>query len=312
MKRVFFFAFIFCGFLSFAPGQPNRERPPAEAEGVKSESFAPFPLGPLLVMSRQKTIVWRPDWDSAIPPDGFRVSPGTADSIDLSVRDRTYRVRWNTDGSPAEFPFWGQGQFVQVEATYGPSGDIQGLVITGSAETGRVDFIKDNIARITQGDAVCFAAVRWGPLEIAETWYDSEGTALADFRSRICNAGGEPRLLGVASRYEEKEETYYYDSFGNISEIRSSEGVFSALYTGEQQPRYWTRGAEHHTLQWDARGLAVRVSSGETPETRYEYTVDLHGNWTERREIRMISQQGMLVPNPGATVKRTIAYKKGG
>lgn len=298
---------IFFEVLSFGWGAGKQEPAPAEAEPAAGTA-APFPLGPLLIAARQKTLLWRPDWDAALPPDGFRVSAGNAVSIELTLHDQTYRVRRNTDGSIAEFPFQLAGRFVQVSIAYRPSGAVKTLVITGADETGQVDFISDTLVRITQGDTVCFGAFRYEAAGIAETWYDPEGTALADFTARFFDVAGEPRLVSLTNRYEGKEETYFYDSFGNISEIQTAAGVYSALYAGEQQPRYWTQGAEQHILQWDAQGFPVRMSPSEGGASKYEYTLDPRGNWTERREIRMVPNRGTLVPSPGLTVKRVITY----
>ncbi|MDR0567661.1 MAG: hypothetical protein LBG87_00445 [Spirochaetaceae bacterium] len=313
MRRFFLFIIVFFVSLAYGWGQPRQETSPSDqAEAPQAESegaFFPFPLGPILVAIQQKAVIWQPDWDAAMPPDGFRVAAGQASSIALTLKDQTYRVRWNPDGSPAEFPFWLADRFVQVRADYHNAGSLKKLEITGSDEPGLVDFISDTLARITQGDTVYFTAVRFGPPAVAETWYDPEGTALADFISQCSYAGPEPQLLAVINQYAEQEKRYYYDSFGNITEIRGPDGTCSALYAGEQMPRYWTRYNETHVLQWDERKVPVRISAAERASVTYEYTVDARGNWTERREIRLSPQSGTLVPSQGLTVTRTITYQ---
>jgi hypothetical protein len=60
-------------------------------------------------------------------------------------------------------------------------------------------------------------------------------------------------------------------------------------------------------FQWNEGGLLVRIT-GDSADYRYDYTLDGRGNWTERRERRMVRRFGALAPNPGATVKRVIEY----
>ncbi|MDR2534495.1 MAG: hypothetical protein LBD29_00505 [Treponema sp.] len=352
MSRFFLLVVIFLGSFSYMWGQPGREQagtaPETEtfqeteaSESEPEETTDPpelFPLGPILVSSLQKAVPWGPDWVLTMPPDGFRVSSGLAVSITLSIDEETYQVRWNDNGSLKEFPFVLPGGFVQIQCRFKSSGGLQGLVISASDQAWQVDFIGNqedplSLARITTGDAVYFAGIHYDPINISETWYDPEGTVLANFTSRSYYAGKAPRFLTLTSRQAEEEETtdwYYYDSFGNISEIRRADRVFSALYTQEQRPRYWkqeritgsdadiAKTFENYTLQWNEQGLLVRISetssSGEqeAADIRYEYTLDAQGNWTERREIRMTSQLGVLAPVPGGTVRRVISYKTGG
>jgi hypothetical protein len=342
MGRFSFLVFIFFISLSLLWGQAGREQDADEDAPTVSEvqepsnTPNPFPLGPMLITTIQGTVSWRPDWTVAMPPDAFRVSSGQPVSITLSLEEQEYRIRWNNKGSLAEFPFLLQGQFVQVEILFDASNNMKGLLVRSADEVPwQIDFIGEkgaplSIARITQGESVSFAALRYDPTLIAETWYDQEGKPLADFTSLSRYTGENLQTLTLTSRYTEEEATdwYYYDSFGNISEINGSGGVFSVLYSREQYPRYWkrqpleaaesgiTEPLEKYTLQWDEQGFLLRIAeTSEGKEDRsdlhYEYTLDNRGNWIERREIRMIQQLGVLTSSPGLIVKRVISYGTG-
>ncbi|MDR2485334.1 MAG: hypothetical protein LBD55_08065 [Treponema sp.] len=340
MRRFSLLAFVFFISLSLLPGQEDQETGVPE-DAVESENQetadkpAPFPLGPILVSALQKGVPWRPDWGLAMPPDAFRLVSGRPLSITLTINEEKYRVLWDRKGALLEFPLALNGVFVQVQAVFRSSGAMQSLIITGAEPPRQIDFIGKEVplslARVTQDGTVCFVALRYDPVDIAETWYDQEGTALAGFISRSRYTRGYPNILTLESRYEGKEtsEWYYYDSFGNISEIQAPGAVFSVLYSREQHPRYWKRRIfdasnpdvpallENYTLQWDEQGLLVRMAGisgrddSDAADFRYEYTLDSRGNWIERREIRMIRRLGVLVSSPGLTVKRVITYRTG-
>jgi hypothetical protein len=81
----------------------------------------------------------------------------------------------------------------------------------------------------------------------------------------------------------------------------------------EGAPELWL------SLQWDERGLLVRLSGGgpageegstaaEFLESRYDYTLDARENWTERRERKMARRFGALAAGPGPVIKRVIQY----
>ncbi|MDR2899985.1 MAG: hypothetical protein LBV20_00495 [Treponema sp.] len=139
----------------------------------------------------------------------------------------------------------------------------------------------------------------------------------------------------------ESRVTYDYDSWENISQVNTESMSISVLYNNYFQPEYLERTfqvendlsdaennqfylqTEHLTFQWDERNLLVSLksilnnlddsSSDETDENsiaekRYEYTLDDHGNWTERREIIMMRLGSYLFPSDGLSVRRNIQY----
>jgi hypothetical protein len=280
-----------------------------------------------------------------IPPDGFTLRQGEAQAITLTLESRELRLRTGKNGRFEEFPFLYGGDLLQARSHLGEDGGIRGFTLEAE-DPWDIEFlpageIPARLARISRGDAVYFAALQTAVFP--ETWYDGEGTVLGvfDFPS---GAGGDGpgRITG---RFEGAEtgaydEQYDFDSFGNVQGIETPRGRFSALYNHTGRPRYWERpipppspdkAAEGEgeafkpdpgpppyqtlTLQWDERGLLVRLTpappspeEGQGEEYRYEYTLDERGNWIERRERRMIRQFGVLVPDRLTRISRIIEY----
>jgi YD repeat-containing protein len=293
----------------------------------------------------QKDIAWRPDWGTSVPPDAFTLTAGKAAAITLILEGAEYRVCWK-NGSLVEFPVCLQGSFVQVQRIMRISKKIKSLTIKKDS-VWNLDVIKQEdpygfVARLTGGEQVYFLAFQSDHTGITETWYDAAGNAVGFFSSRSRYAGEDLRIGSLVSYTGEDEtrEWYEYDSFGNVSEIVAPQGRFSALYYQnnypKSYPRYWERqvlegsspgsaeealpvseGIQNYTLQWDEQGFLVSMleETEGNPETgvvsRYEYTLDRRGNWTERQEIRMVRRLGALMPTAGLTIKRLITYEPG-
>lgn len=324
--------FFGVGVPCFVPGQDTGAQIPAEQDGdQESLQGAPFPLGPILLTASQKDIAWRPDWGVTIPPDAFTLRTGKPAAITLILEGTQYRICWK-NGSLVEFPVWLQGAFAQVQTVLRTAKKIKSLTIktdiSWNLEVISHEDPHRSLARLTGGEQDYFIALQSDHLGISETWYDPAGTVLGFFSSHSRYADEYPRIGSLVS-YTEGDETrewYEYDSFGNVSEIVTDQGRFSALYYQKHDhpsyPRYWEYpGREgspnQYTLQWDEKGFLVRIveksaSNSETAaDSRYEYTLDKRGNWTERQEIRMIRRLGVLVPSPGLTIKRLITYEPG-
>ncbi|MDR1955704.1 MAG: hypothetical protein LBQ30_02480 [Treponema sp.] len=342
--------FLSVGTPRFLRAQESRVPPEPEVD-QESLHGAPFPIGPILMTALQKDITWRPDWAISIPPDAFALTSGQPVSITLVLEEAEYRVCWK-NGSLTEFPVLVQGSLAQVRINRIAAKKIERLTITTDRSWEFAIIRQDNpyrsLGRLTEGEGgeVYFIALESNHTGISETWYDPAGNALEFFTSRSRYAG-EDLCIGSLVSYAEgntSTEWYEYDSFGNVSAIAAAQGRFSALYyqKGYQAsyPRYWERQVleaatgedpaltgqvQHYTLQWDEQGFLVRMQGflvrmieGSDPgpemsaDIRYEYTLDKRGNWTERREIRMIRRLGVLVPSPGLTIKRHITYAVGG
>ncbi|MDR3302916.1 MAG: hypothetical protein LBS86_00720 [Treponema sp.] len=347
LQRIFLAAsLLFVGTLG-ATAQPMQEIAETidENQAPEAESV-PFSLAPLLIAIEKRNISWRPDWNVAIPVDAFALSAGQPlpRAITLSLDGAEYRIAWNRNGALTAFPFVLNNALAQAVVTTDASGTIAGFTINPVAsgdEAWELRFIGDaasprSRARVSVGEeTVYFVALQFEGGGISETWYDEAGSARTYFSSSVSDSDG---LRTLASRFEAGEEAieqYHYDSFGNVTEVNSARGRFSALYSEIHQPRYWeTReGAARwrYTLQWGSAGRLVRITGVEGPvvveagadtgenaiiddggenviDLRYDYTVDAHGNWTERRETRMIHRLGVLVTSAGSVITRTIDY----
>jgi hypothetical protein len=162
------------------------------------------------------------------------------------------------------------------------------------------------LVRVRQGDLYSFVVVTYP--QGTETWFDQEGGP----------------LFAITPDKDGRGAEYRHNNQGLISGIQSLMGTWSAAYTGNGLPRYVQRqfpageapgespAVERYIFQWDEAGRLVRLSGslGGNPilDCRYSYTLDSRGNWTERRETRMIPQGDRLFPSPGLLVKRTIQY----
>lgn len=301
-----------------------------------------FPVNALLAALRVPDLRWRPDWPLTMPPDAFAAGQGRGRprSITLILDSGELQMTRNRDGFPGDFPFWFQGNFIQVRAVLGEAGTFRELIIDDARKPRHIEFLGGDdsalgITRITQEEGVFFGVIQRASAGDIETWYDREGIPRGVFTYFFNGSGEEPGIRYIKNRYEggETEETYSYDGFGNISGVNSPLGVFSAGYTREGRPRYGERRVlrpvpeegkgeepvppefyQSYTFQWDEKGFLVRItgtpgSGDEDPvDFRYDYTLDERGNWVERREIRMIPRFGMLVPQPGSRIIRRIEY----
>jgi hypothetical protein len=209
--------------------------------------------------------------------------------------------------------------------------------------------------RVSRGESSWFVLFHESRGEISETWYDPEGN-LAGYYKALINrnlppqsrssgidgaAGGRDggaswQVLSLEGRSDKGTETedYYFESGGNISEVSSSRGIFSAVYGPRGMPFYRelpgvpavhfypTGGinseaiapieAQPHSyaLQWDEQGFLVhmRGAAEDNPDYRYEYKLDERLNWVERWETGMIRRFGVLTPEPVQYIKRQIVY----
>ncbi|MDR2803626.1 MAG: hypothetical protein LBB22_04990 [Treponema sp.] len=132
------------------------------------------------------------------------------------------------------------------------------------------------------------------------------------------DGGKSAGISGGESEISSSSEYFDFDSMGNMTRIRKDDSIFEALYTGGG-PRYWKQsGFGNFALQWDGQGRLVRMTGfsfdgGDADEEaldyRYEYTFDERGAWTERREIRMSPELGVLAPSAGDSFQRIIEYR---
>lgn len=235
--------------------------------------------------------------------------------------------------------------FLQGNAEYGGNGALRRITVGGGPDLEAVvlDYDEENrpvLVRLLIADEYFFSALEYASGRVTETRYDQDGLPAAvmyrdnsgeTVRIRYGNTvSGSENTAGAGAAPSAVAETrrILLNASGAASELRSSAGIWSALYERRGLPRYLGRtlsaatvenGAapapvsERYSFQWDENGRLIRLTGTNTDgqavsDSRYEYTLDSRGNWTERREITMRNAAGRLFPAPGLTVRRRIVY----
>jgi hypothetical protein len=265
---------------------------------------------------------WRPDWPQDMPPDAFKTVSGSPSRISVKGEDFELAFGLDAGGRPVEFPLMLNGVMRQAVLVY--SGDEIREMIVDSEEPWNLEFLEyadsfPALVRVSRGEEWFFIYLSRGVNEIIETWYDVEGNALSVYRFSLIEIGNVKRIREIREFTPPDSALVtecFYDSWGFLTETLGPGGVYRALYFRDDLPRYWQRRpAEDNeetgslSFQWDQKDLLLRVY-GEGLDCRYDYTFDKEGNWTERRETRMIRNSGLLTPSPGTTIVRIIEYGK--
>jgi len=291
-----------------------------------------FPLALVLDAAEEAVngILWQPDWPLDLPPDAFKVKDAyrlSMESEGISLvffRNTVYQIQ--DDGSALaslrveEFPFVIKNKIAQVKLSYRGLFEISGIVINfqSGEESWKLEVLEsDNsypsLVRSSLGESWFFIALSRGLNEINESWYDEEGTLLGAYRISLAAIGERrrPALIHDFSLPGEDCELYY-DSRCLMTEKSGPEGIYKVQYYKLDLPRYLERGytggeTQRYSFQWDERDLLVRLA-GDDLDSRYEYTLDERGNWTERRECCMVPGLGLVYPAPGTVFKRGLEY----
>ena len=207
------------------------------------------------------------------------------------------------------------------------------------------------LCRVFSGDYF-FIALEYRSDSMIETWYNRDGKALY---IAIAESAGQTRIFAgtaepagqtsapadpAAKQVSSHQETrFYYNSDGLISKIEYAVGAnddnggeagksMTALYNQQGMPLYLEQVlAEERAVywwQWDKAERLVRFSGNpaiQGPEVipvldyRYEYTLDVRGNWTERRGFSMVPvdpDRTYLVPDQVQVIRRVIRYEETG
>jgi YD repeat-containing protein len=289
------------------------------------------------------------------PPGGGDTAE-TADTVEGGDEEATveYRLVRDMAGRFLEFPFIINGALYQGTVEYDGGAAAQKISLdnpsdspaAGAADSPGNAAWEFELLEYRQGDPVLarinangtwsFVAPEYQETRTRETWYDAEGRAQGFFSLEYRLEDGAKRLLSTDRRSDQQETilAYRYNSAGRVSAINAPEGDYTALYNAEARPRYWERPEGSYVLQWDERGLLVRLTgitrnagadtgaeanteAAETTEAdaegrqldiRYEYALDERGNWIERRETSFARRFGRLVPQSNATIRRIILY----
>ncbi|MDR1507256.1 MAG: hypothetical protein LBI67_09175 [Treponema sp.] len=303
----------------------------------------------LLGAAAGDSLHWRPDWPVSVPPDLFytldesgaagvtvrfeapkksfaeedtvpRAGAGGTSPADSPVGTGGAVSFRRRDGVLLRFPVFHDSRFFQAGAEYDASrslervtgDDFEMLILESDAEG------RPGVVRIKTGDDYFFVAMDYSGGRASETWYTEDGVPKAVMYTSDAGDSVEIRY-GESAAAETR--TFFFNSFGSISQIRSAAGTWSALYERRGLPRYLDRnlgnGIEQYRFQWDEAGRLTRLSAGIRTEdgtdsgsadSRFEYVLDDRGNWIVRREIRMVNLSGRLFPAPGSVIKRQIHY----
>jgi hypothetical protein len=265
---------------------------------------------------------WRPDWPPDMPPDAFKTVSGSPSRI--TVRGEGFTLAYSLDagGRAVEFPLMLNNRMRQVSLVYGER-EIREMIVD-SEEPWNLEFLEyadsfPTLVRVSRGEEWFFNYLSRGVNEIIETWYDVEGNALGIYRFSLIEIGNAKKIREIrefAPPDSAAVTECFYDSWGFLTGTLGPGGSYRALYFRDDLPRYWERRPAEDdeetgslSFQWDQNSLLLRVY-GEGLDYRYDYTFDKEGNWTERRETRMIRNFGLLTPSPGTIITRIIEYGK--
>ena len=301
-----------------------------------------FPVLPLIKTAAGGELAWRPEWALHIPPDAFTIRSGKVSSINIKTDTGNYTCEWDSSGRLVTFPALTGLPLTEeeypgtVSVRFNKSGEAVNLEISGGSPV-QVEIIemKDGepaLARINRDGEYFFVVFHSWNNFVSETWYTADGSAQGLLTAEYIRLNKKSVIImeeSISGAYSQKI-TYDYDSWGNISQVNAGGLVISALYNRNAWPRYVERRytpipgdealssgeesaptREHRSYQWDERDLLVSLKGSledQVAEILYEYSFDSRGNWTERREVKMIRRDGYLFPSPGVAVQRDIEY----
>ena len=284
--------------------------------------------------------LWRPDWPLELPPDAFKAESGELSACTVEWGNFSLRLSFDGEGRLEGFPFMLNGSIAQVTVAYRELSEVNEVTLSFPSGGGecKLEFPEgfafknyfDSLpflARASLGDAWYFINFSGSAFDVLETWYDGEGNVLGTFGFSLAETGNENKIRKYWNYSDPYSITeFHYDSRGFITETVGPDGFFKVGYFREDLPRYWERGPSGTSLrsgeittdggvfsfQWDEGNFLVnmRGDAGRFVDSRYEYTLDEMGNWTERREIRMIQDFGLLFPSPGVVFNRVLEYRE--
>jgi len=285
--------------------------------------------------------IWKPDWPLDIPPDAFRAGSAEVSACTVEWENSSLRLGLGPEGVLEEFPLMIDGNMAQATVVYRELLEVKEITLSfpSGDEAWKLEFPESFtfcnfcdyfpfIVRASHGNDWFFVNFSGSAGDALETWYDGEGDALGAFGFLLAETGYKNKIRkywNSSDPYSRNE--FYYDSRGFVTEIAGPDGFSRAEYFREDLPRYWELGPLGagstspqsdrgvFSLQWDERDFLVRIlgepeSENQSVDYRYEYTLDETGNWTERKETRMIRNFDLLFPSPGTTFRRVLEYRK--
>jgi len=159
------------------------------------------------------------------------------------------------------------------------------------------------VLTVAADDAVFLVYIFESPLFLTEAWYDAEGNLSIFSKASVYVDKGLWRIRSLQIHNEAGISflEYFYDSYGNVTEIRCEDSVISALYK-DNRPSYQKDSEFQYEFQWDTRYIltivkAIGADYALYAEYRYGYENDNAGNWISRQETAYIFQFELLTPN---------------
>jgi hypothetical protein len=311
-----------------------------------------------------------------MPPDAF--IPSVVATLDAGA-DEHFSIKRTPAGALSEFPALINGVFEQVTAQYSRGRILTGLSVGTGDDAATVAFLSFQdglplIARIDTEGAVYFAAFRYAGKQILELWSTQAASksdkadntdaklpeGLKETQVKDDSAENEAAFAAVMNFRDNSfrqlislstnsdghsvEETYSYDSGGNITEIRGKDYDWNAVYQNGR-PVSWTGPAEtlkddktdkdkaaspatdqdatqpatrdnadkeasppasvRYVLQWDERGFLVREKTDKN-NTIFSYHADKNGVWYERNASPVKLALGVVYAGQASVIKRAL------
>jgi hypothetical protein len=313
----------------------SAESQQAQSETEQNGSWDFF-LIPVLETAFSGSVLWYPGRPDDIPPDAFyllnREKPPAV--IELNCGEYNFTVRRDEKGRLVEFPFFTANDYALVTAEYSDIGALEKMGVTvkkyaaqdggegAEDQTWNIDFPAGFLPyselspggsfpplKVTFGEDIFYLFIFESPAFLTETWYNSGGEMLAFCKASVNTRNGAWRIrsLQIHDAQGVRFEDRFFDAYGNISEIRFEDNVFTSLFfnflNGYDMPVLWRSRDYQYGLTWDAAGFLRTVkAAGDTEdaeiEYRYEYELDFYGNWVKRLEAAYAVKFDLLAPQP--------------
>lgn len=306
----------------------SQEKGAGDKDQKESQDFF---LLPILEIVFSQNVKWRPDWPVDIPPDAFVVSRENREYevIELSNETDSFVIRRDRQGRLLEFPFFYDDKYAVVKPDYAASGVLSKMNVTiknysSAGESEQSDEMNIDITfpdnfypyselspggafsplSVSIDDAPYYIFIFESPVFISETWFDSGGNMFFYCKASVNAYNGTWRIRTMEIQNEGGALfiDYFFDSYGNITEIKSNNGLFMSLCS-EYMPVYWRTDDVEYELFWDTQNILQIIKASELidnyyTEYRYEYSFDNFGAWIKRQEAAYINNYNLLLTNP--------------
>lgn len=256
--------------------------------------------------------------NSGMPPNVLIPPGGTWKSFTVNYDDKTLNVSKDKNGNIISFPYYYNNSFIQIDAEYGGSG----INLIKSRKSGEeddetafeIEFLKNEIARVNYGGTYFFVSFNRDGPEIIETWFNTEGLALAVNVITFSRENGSV-WTNISVRSDEKNTQIIreYDDAGRIIRYKSDEDEW-IIYRGAKGESYSETGGASYEFQFDERDLPVRckIISPEAGAAEsyleYKWTLNNSQNTSECTAVTFEERFGVLVATEERIYKRSVVY----